>query len=129
MDAYRRRVLSGFSIANNATGNVYVPAPGAGKWRLKAIGILANVTSAADGTNYITATVTNVAGTTMGSYTTASTAITAGTYRGFTLTASVNPEVDGDGAAEVITMAVTKAGTGVPVAGYLVTDWESVQAA
>ena len=127
MDALRCRIPHGHSVAANTNGKVYGRAPGAGKWRLKAAGVLPNATSAPDGTNYVTYTLKNAAGTTIGSFTTASTGLTAGTYRGFTFTASVNPEFDGDG-TDVVEVSIDKSGTGVAVAGYVELDWESVQA-
>lgn len=127
MDAFRRRSLSTIVVAADASGDVYAPAPGPGKWRATAAGLLPNADSAANGTNYVTATLTNAAGTTMGSFTTASTGLTAGTYRGFTLTATVSPEVDGDSVGERLKLNVAKSGTGVAVNAELVVDWESVQ--
>lgn len=129
MDALRPKTFHPLVVAANSTGDVYCPAPGAGKWRLKQIGLLPNATVAASGTDYATFTVTNNAGTTMGSYTTESTGLTAGTYRGFTLTATVNPEIDGDDVGERIKVAMTEAGTGPAVNAQVVCFWERVQAA
>lgn len=128
MDAFRSRSLISLIVAADASGDVYAPAPGAGKWRLKAAGLLPHADSAANGANYVTATLSNAAGTTMGTFTTASTGLTAGTYRGVTLTATVNPEVDGDSVGERVKLNVAKSGTGVAVNALFVVDWESVQA-
>lgn len=129
MDAMRLKTFHPLVVAANSTGDVYCAPPGIGKWRLKEIGLLPSAAVVASGTDYATFTVTNAAGTSMGSYTTESTGLTAGTYRGFSLTATVNPEVDGDSVGERVKVAVTEAGTGPAVNAQVVCLWESVQAA
>ena len=85
-----------------------------------------DTTAAADATNYATIALKDRAGSpaTLGSITSASTALTAGTQRELTLTGNTtSAECDED---EFLLWSTTKAGTGAVVNGTLYVEWERV---
>jgi hypothetical protein len=92
-----------------------------GKWKPQSARFVPNTTAAADASHYATIALKDSAAVTLGSITSASTALTAGTSRALTLSLTAEADI---GATGVITCAITKTGNGAVVDGEMVVEWE-----
>ena len=102
-------------VAANASEEIELHVPFEGNWLIEECWVGVHTTSAANGTNYCTIAVKKGAGgTTIGSITTASVALTKGTAREIPITtAPASNRIAGQSSA--IELAVTQAASGVAV--------------